>query len=197
MNETTMQTMTTTLPPSRTRRGKKRLVFQPPRQMPAPVRVLWETANPEEKARAHRSCVAILSMWLGKKTRAAVAEDLELPPLRVWQLSQSALSGMLAGLLKQPRGRSKGPIEPNEEDPRLLKKRIEQLEQENETLRTLVEVLKTLPSAREAPASRPADKKKKPQEKKSVRKRQPTEVRRRDEAAGGTAAQETGQASPG
>jgi hypothetical protein len=104
---------------------------------------------------------------------------------------------MLAGLLKQPRGRSSRPIEPREEDPRLLKKRIAQLEQENETLRTLVEVLKTLPSTRQAPATRPRGKEKKPQETKRGRKRQTTEVRRTDEDSGGTAAQEPGQASQG
>src|SRR5688572_843163 len=151
MNEATTQTMTTTLPAPRTRRGKKRLVFQPPRQMPSPVRALWESASTEEKARAHRSCVAILSMWLGRQTRAAVSQELELPPLRVWQLSQSALAGMLAGLLKQPRGRSKGLVamQSDQEDPRALKKRIAELEKENSSLRDLVEVLRNLPSAKE------------------------------------------------
>ena len=196
MSEAMIETMITTEPPSRTRRGKKRLVFQPPRQMPRSVGALWEGASPEEKARAHRSCVAILSMWLGRKTRAAVAQELELPPLRVWQMSQSALSGMLAGLLKQPRGRSARP-EPSEEDPRALKKRIAELEAENDSLRTLVEILRNLPSARETPAPRPRkQQKKKPQETKRARKRQPTEVQRRSEADSGTAAQDTGQAPP-
>ena len=182
----------------RTRRGRKRLVFQPPRQMPSPVRALWDAASAEEKERAHRSCVAILSLWLGRKTRMQVASELELPPLRVWQMSQSALSGMLAGLLKQPRGRSRRPSasEPSEEDPRALKKRIAQLEQENDTLRTLVEILKSLPSARE-PAPRPRGEKKKPQEKKSgSKKRKPNEAQRRAEAGGGSEAQEPGPAAP-
>lgn len=197
MNGATMETTTNVLDtPPRTRRGRKRLVFQPPRQMPPPVRALWEWASPEEKARAHSSCVAILSLWLGRKSRTQVAQELELPPLRVWQMSQSALAGMLAGLLKQPRGGKKGPSEPSEEDPRLLRKRIEKLEQENETLRTLVEVLKTLPYSRETPAPRPRAKKEKPQESKRGRKRQPSEVRHGDEAAGGTAAREAGQAPP-
>jgi hypothetical protein len=37
-------------------------------------------------------------MWLGKRDREAVAKELSIPTLRVWQLSQQALSGMLAGL---------------------------------------------------------------------------------------------------
>ena len=186
-----MQQATMTLMPHR-RRGKKRLVFQPPRTGPSSVRALWENASPEEKARAHTTCVAVLSMWLGRKSRSQVAAELSLPPLRVWQLSQAALAGMLAGLLKQPRGRGLGASTPSEEDPRVLKKRIVALEQENETLRTLVEVLKALPSARESSAPRQRTKKK-PQEKKRGKKREPSAARRSDEAAGGTSAPETGE----
>jgi hypothetical protein len=197
MNEATMQTTTTTtLAPIRTRRGKKRLVFQPPRQMPPSVRALWETASPEEKERAHRSCVAILSMWLGRKTRQAVAQELELPRLRVWQLSQSALSGMLAGLLKQPRGRGKGTpsMQSDQEDPRALRKRIAELEEENRSLRDLVEVLRNLPSARE-PAQLP--RKKKPEKKKTRGRRiGPTKVLRLGEAGSGDDAQEQGTSAP-
>jgi len=154
VNGATMQT-TMTLSPRR-RRGKKRLVFQPPRTGPSSVRALWENASPEEKARAHKTSVAVLAMWLGRRSRQEVAEELSLPPLRVWQLSQSALAGMLAGLLKQPRGRGKGlTMESKEEDPRALRKRISELEMENRALKELLEVLKNLPSAREQPAPRP------------------------------------------
>ena len=199
MSEATMQTMQTTTttiePRPRTRRGKKRLVFQPPRQMQRSVRVLWETATPEEKARAHRSCVAILSMWLGRKTRAMVAQELELPPLRVWQLSQAALAGMLAGLLKQPRGRGKGLIsmQSDQEDPRALKRRIAELEAENRSLRDLVEVLRNLPSARE-PAQPP--RKKKPEKKKRGRRIGPTQVLRLGEARSGDDAEVEGKTPP-
>ena len=50
-----------------------------------------ESAGREDQSRAHTTSVAILSMWLGRKTRSAVASELELPPLRVWQLSQAGL----------------------------------------------------------------------------------------------------------
>jgi hypothetical protein len=73
---------------------------------------------------------------------------LELPALRVWQLSQSALSGMLAGLLKQPRRRPRGGamMKPDpESDPVVLRKRILQLEKELVVARKLTEILRDLP----------------------------------------------------
>lgn len=187
---TTIETNGTTHVP-RTRRGKKRLVFQPPRQVPSSVRMLWESANSEEKARAHRTCVALLSMWLGRKTRAQVASELALPPLRVWQLSQAAVSGMLAGLLKQPRGRGKA-IHPmqSEEDPRALKKRISELEAENKTLKELLELLQSLPAVMEQKAALSASKKRK-----TTSGRRAT-VQRRREGSGGTDAQGPGEAAP-
>ena len=178
----------------RTRRGKKRLVFQPPRNGPSSVRGLWESASPEERARAHTTCVSILSMWLGRKSRHQVASELSLPPLRVWQLSQAAVSGMLAGLLKQPRGHKKGlNMEPSEEDPRVLKAKIAELEEENRSLRQLVEVLRNLPAAREQPAPRPQPK---PEAKPHGKSRGKTEVQRGVEGRGGPLAGGAGETSP-
>lgn len=193
MNET-MQRLNGTGTAPRTRRGKKRLVFQPPRNGPSSVRGLWESASPDERARAHTTCVSILSMWLGRKSRHQVAAELNLPPLRVWQLSQAAVSGMLAGLLKQPRGQKKGlNMEPSEEDPRVLKAKIAELEEENRSLRQLVEVLRNLPAAREQPAKRPQPK---PEVKQRARSRGKTEVQRGAEGAGGTPARGEGEAPP-
>ena len=189
MNEAMMQMNGSAAVP-RTRRGTKRLVFQPPRQVPRSVRSLWESASAEERTKAHMTCVALLAMWLGRKSRSQVASELSLPPLRVWQLSQSALSGMLAGLLKQPRGRGKGltTMQSGEEDPRALRRRISELEAENRALKDLLEVLKSLPSVVERPAPAP---RKKPVEKKRGKK---TEVQRKREAGNGTAAPEEGEA---
>jgi len=177
----------------RTRRGKKRLVFQPPQKVPISVRALWDTASAEEKAKAHQTCVAILSMWLGRKNRSQVATELSLPPLRVWQLSQAAVSGMLAGLLKQPRGRGKSLTtmqSAGEEDPGALKKRISELEAENRALKELLEVLQSLPAVMEQRASAPASKKAdKARGKKAA-------VQRRREAGDGTDAGEPGEGSP-
>lgn len=181
-------------PPRRTRRGRKRLVFQPPRVAAAPVRALWESAPQEEKERAHRTCVAILSMWLGHSSRQEVASELSMPPLRVWQLSQQALSGMLAGLLKQPRGRGKGAttMQSSEERPRsVLLSQVSKLEAENRALKDLLEVLKNLPAARERPVQAP--RRQRPPE---SRRGKRSEIRRGREAQGGTESAGEGPTAP-
>ena len=131
----------------RTRTGKKRLRFEPPIQMPPGVKELWRASSSEAQAKAHQTCVEILAMWLGKKQSAEVARTLAIPPLRVWQLSQQALSGMLAGLLKQPRTRCRAEVsmKPNEDDPRVLKKKIAALEEANKRLEELLHLVKRLP----------------------------------------------------
>ena len=134
MDESTRNdAMTDASPPKRrARTGRKRTVFKTTPKPAWPVRGLWESAPQAEKEEAHRTCMLILEYWLGKKSKQAVAEELSVTPLRVWQLSQQALSGMLAGLLKQPRKRvgpeafERGHAESRES----LKKRIEALERE-------------------------------------------------------------------
>ena len=131
----------------RRRTGKKRLHFEPPVQMPPGVKELWRASSSEAQAKAHQTCVEILAMWLGRKQREEVARALSIPPLRVWQLSQQALSGMLAGLLKQPRTRCRAEVSmtPSEDDPRLLKKRILELEEEKQRQTDLLRLLAQLP----------------------------------------------------
>ena len=150
----------------RTRRYHKRTF----RRLPPPalaVKPLWEAANEEDKKRAHRQGTTILQLWLGKVTKEQAMTELELPALRLWQLSQQALSGMLAGLLKQPRTRVKGGLTPTlpEDDPRILRKKIAALEKELATVNRINEVLRMLPgnrekvvSVKEAKASRPTTK---------------------------------------
>ena len=94
--------------PRRKRRGRKSANFRVPKTMPISVRALWEQATEEEQKLAHQTCATILEYWLGRASKAEAMKRLELPALRVWQLSQQALSGMLAGLLKQPRTRGGG-----------------------------------------------------------------------------------------
>jgi hypothetical protein len=83
-------------------------------------------------------------------------ERLELPALRLWQLSQQALSGMVAGLLKQPKRRlSKGELtmlQP-EDDSKAVRKRNAELERENQQLKDLILLLRDLPGNRERPAA--------------------------------------------
>lgn len=134
----------------RARTGKKRAVFQVPARMPLGVRELWKAATEEERARAHRQATVILAHWLGKRTKTEAAAELEVKPLRVWQLSQMAVSGMVAGLLKQPRkGRGQVVMSP-EEDPVVLRKRIRQLEHEVESMERLVQLVRDLPLSQAA-----------------------------------------------
>jgi hypothetical protein len=137
--------------PRRTRMGRKRTRFALPTHHAPSVKALWQAASLEEQAQAHRLSMAILEYWLGKTPKVEIARRLEVPPLRVWQLSQMALSGMLAGLLRQPKTRPRGrpslpPASP-EDDPRLLKQHIRELERKLARTEDLVRVLRDLPWA--------------------------------------------------
>lgn len=129
------------------RRSRKRTRFSIPQPPARSVKALWEQASPSEQHRAHRYGMAILETWLGKRSRQEVADELGLPVLRIWQLSQQAVSGMLAGLLTQPRTRrdpSMPPLPPDD-DPKVLRKKIAKLEQDLKCANELIEVLKLLP----------------------------------------------------
>lgn len=157
----------------RKRSGKKRVRFRTCPRPAVAVRGLWEQASEEERRRAHQTCMVMLEYWLGKTSKQETAERLSVPALRVWQLSQQALSGMLAGLLKHPRrGRPterSASMDPGD-DPKILKKRIAELERKLATAEDLIRIFKDLPFAqakeREEPKSRakpsptPAGKKK-------------------------------------
>lgn len=151
MSETSTTEPKTMQKPRRYRTGRKRTRFQVPARQPASVRALWQSASAEEQKAAHTLCMAILEYWLGKASKAEIAARLEVPPLRVWQLSQMALSGMLAGLLRQPKTRRRGrPVEPPTspgEDPRPLRARIRELERKLSHTEDLVRVLRDLPWA--------------------------------------------------
>ena len=146
----TEQSMPSAPEKKRTRRYHKRTF----KRLPPPalaVKPLWEAASEEDKKRAHRQGTTILQLWLGKVTKQQAMAELELPSLRLWQLSQQALSGMLAGLLKQPRTCVKGGAMPTlpEDDPRILRKKIAALEKELATVNRINEVLRMLPGNRE------------------------------------------------
>lgn len=147
----------TTPRPRRVRTGRKRSVFQAPARQAWPVRGLWEAAPKELKEEAHQTSMLILAYWLGKKSKLQVAEELKVKPLRVWQLSQLALSGMLAGLLPQPRKRVPTALFEGrpEESPAALKRRIVKLETELSRTEDLVRVLRTAPWAQPVTESAP------------------------------------------
>jgi len=145
-------------PKRRRRTGKKRLRFEVPQQMPPGVRELWRAAPSEAQQKAHLTCVEILAMWLGRKQREEVARALSIPPLRVWQLSQQALAGMMAGLLHQPRARRRRSLEATmaeqEEDPSALRKQLAQKDKRIAEQEELIRLLTELPKLRsESPKS--------------------------------------------
>ena len=144
--------------PKRTRCYRKRVRVGMPQHTAPAVRQLWKSSSLEERQAAHKKGTLLLSMWLGRKSKSDVAQELALPPLRVWQLSQMALSGMLAGLLKQPRPRrgKEGASMSDEESPSQLKKRVLKLEQENRDLREVLELMRMMPSPENRPSKPPA-----------------------------------------
>ncbi|MFG0251432.1 MAG: hypothetical protein ACF8NJ_01000 [Phycisphaerales bacterium JB038] len=123
-------------PTRRPRRSRKRTRFRTIPKMAVPVKALWEAASAEDQKRAHTRCMAILEMWLGKRTKREIAEELALPPLRLWQLSQQALSGMLAALIHQPRLRSRQGVSMPESEAAELKR----LRKENADLKRQISV---------------------------------------------------------
>jgi len=143
--------------PLRTRMVRKRTSFKRLRHPAWPVRGLWECAPEEEKRRAHATCVKILEYWLGKKSKRQVALEIEVTPLRVWQLSQQALAGMMAGLLTQPRKRVTREVfeAPPGESREELKRRVARLERELSRTEDLVRVLRTAPWANASTESAP------------------------------------------
>lgn len=141
----------------RTRRYRKRTKFQHVPRMAYPVRALWDAASQEEREQAHRACTTFLELWLAKITKEEAMERLQLSPLRLWQLSQQALAGMVAGLLRQPKRRvPKGEVTmPNaERDVRALRKRNAELEKEVEDLKVIQALLRELPGNRDRSAGR-------------------------------------------
>lgn len=135
------------MPPRRLRRRTAR--FALPRQMPVAVRALWRSASREAQTVAHERAQALLALWLGTRSKAEVAAELEVTPLRVWQMSQAALCGLVCGLLPQPRTRRGREVTTMggeaQEDPRALRRELERTRRELEVARRLIEVLRGLP----------------------------------------------------
>ena len=144
----------------RPRRGLKRLAFAVPKKMPLPVKALWQGASEEEKAIAHKTATAILKTWLGKSSRDEAAKDLGLSGVRLWQLSQQAVCGLVVGCLRQPRFRGRPPAGGYgalEEGVGALRKKITLLERELDGSKRLIEVMKDLPGHREASSATGAE----------------------------------------
>jgi len=88
-----------------------------------------------------------------------------VPPIRVWQMSQRAMAGMTAAMLRPPAGRrGRMSLDPEVKE---LRRRIAQLERENETQRRLIAVLRTIPGneKRGLPKEEPRAKRRAPRRK--------------------------------
>lgn len=93
-----------------------------------------------------------MKTWLGKASREEAAKEIGISTLRFWQLSQQAVAGLVAGLLKQPRfrGGSGSLADPAEESAGVLRKKIAGLEKDLDGAQRLIALLKELPVLRAA-----------------------------------------------
>jgi hypothetical protein len=120
--------------------------------MPIPLRALWETATTEAQADAKLKATAVLKTWLGASPREEAARELGLSAVRLWQISQQAVCGLVVGCLRQPRYRGrppKGGYGAGDPDVGALRKRIAELERDLDVCRRLIEVMKDLPGNRD------------------------------------------------
>ena len=115
-------------------------------KVPRGVRELWEQTAPEAQEEARQRARVLLEYWSGRKTKAQSAAELQLPPVRVWQLTKAGLSGMVVGLVKQPRRRRGGTMKSAEEkEIQRLRKANADLERRLQVLEQLIAVLHELP----------------------------------------------------
>ena len=84
--------------PCVTRRGKKRSFHRIP-PMPQPVKALWESADAASQQTAHGLCTAILETWVGKASRAEVAERLRGAGATIRQVEPLTLEDAALALL--------------------------------------------------------------------------------------------------
>ncbi len=143
---TTDETTAATAPRQRRGRGRRRVgswvrpVY--------PIRALYDAASEEERRQAHLLSATILEYWTGVKTKQEVAKALSVPPIRVWQMSQRAATGLVCALLTPPSGKRGAPMATSDEEKALLKE-LERLRKENQLQRELIEVLRELPGNRD------------------------------------------------
>ncbi len=147
--ETTTDAATTAEAPApRTRRGRgRRRVGRWVRPV-YPMRAYYDAASEEDRRRAHLLSATILEYWTGVKTKSEAATALSVPPIRVWQMSQRAATGLVCALLTPPSGK-RGPPMASDETEKALLKELERLRKENALQRELIEVLRELPGNRD------------------------------------------------
>lgn len=158
MTRTTQETANTTAEAQarRTRRGRGRRRVGRSLRPVYPIRALYEAASEEERRQAHLLSATILEYWTGVKTKSEAAKALGVPPIRVWQMSQRAVTGLVCALLTPPSGK-RGPPTVTSDEEKALRAENERLRKENALQRELIEVLRELPGNRDREIAAPAD----------------------------------------
>src|SRR5262245_44790439 len=109
-----------------------------------PIKAIWDQSSDEARKKARALVTDLLGYWLGQQSKTERAARLSVPPIRVWQMSQRAMAGMVAAMLRPPSGR-RGRMPKLNPEVKELRKRISELEHENELLTRLVRLLRTMP----------------------------------------------------
>lgn len=128
--------------PSRPRR--RRGVISRWAQPVYPIKAIWDAASEEERAKARELATELLGMWLGLQSKEDLAKRLTVPPIRVWQMSQRAVAGMVASMLRPPTGR-RGAMPRTDPEVKSLRARIAVLERELSVSQRLVGILRSMP----------------------------------------------------
>jgi hypothetical protein len=133
--------------PSRTPRPRRRRAAISKWAQPVyPIKAIWDAATAEERDRARELATELLGLWLGQQTKEDLAKRLQVPPIRVWQMSQRAVAGMVAAMLRPPEGRV-GPMPRLAPEVRELRARVAALEKELAVSRSLVTLLRSMPGS--------------------------------------------------
>jgi len=111
-----------------------------------PLKSIWDAASEEERQKARELATELLGLWLGLQSKEELAKRLSVPPIRIWQMGQRAVAGMVVAMLKPPAGR-RGPMPRQEPAVAELRARVATLEKELGISRRLVEILRTMPGS--------------------------------------------------
>lgn len=130
--------------PEGTRRRRRRRTVDAFLRPVYPISAIWAAATEEEQKKARALCSELLGYWLGHESKAALSRRLQVPQVRVWQMSQRALSGMVAALLRPPTGR-RGAMPRIDPEVKALRKRVAELEAETDLQKRLITLLRTMP----------------------------------------------------
>jgi hypothetical protein len=140
-------TATAPAEPPRTRHPRRRRAAISKWAQPVyPIKAIWDAATEEERDRARELATELLGMWLGQQTKEDLAKRLGVPPIRVWQMSQRAVAGMVAAMLRPPEGRV-GAMPRLAPEVTELRRRVTALEKELGISQRMVALLRSMPGS--------------------------------------------------